>query len=112
MAKFQPGQSGNPGGRPKVVGEVQELARVHTSDAMRTLVSVMNDDKAPPAARTAAACAVLDRGYGRPAQFVGIESHKPLEERSDEELLAIASASDDRDEEPGAEPEPGRASRH
>ena len=94
---FKPGRSGNPGGRPKIVGEVQDLAREHTAKAMQTLVSVMNDEKAPPAARTTAAIAMLDRGYGRPAQFVGIESNKRLDERSDEELMAIIAAGDEED---------------
>jgi hypothetical protein len=42
---FQKGQSGNPGGRPKVVAEVRELAREHTSKAVETLVSIMTNQK-------------------------------------------------------------------
>jgi len=42
---FQKGQSGDPGGRPKVVAEVKELARAHTAEAIQTLVSIMNDPK-------------------------------------------------------------------
>ena len=38
---FEEGQSGNPGGRPKVVAEIKELARAHTGEAIKTLVSIM-----------------------------------------------------------------------
>jgi hypothetical protein len=67
---FQKGQSGNPGGRPKVVAEVRELAREHTSKAVETLVSIMTNQKAAPAARVSAANALLDRGYGKPPQHI------------------------------------------
>ena len=67
---FKKGQSGNPGGRPKVVAEVKELARKHTGKAIETLVSIMANPKAAPAARVSAANALLDRGYGRPAQHI------------------------------------------
>ena len=67
MAKFEKGQSGNPGGRPKEVAEVRELAREHTPEAVNTLAEIMLDKDAPPAARISAATALLDRGYGRPA---------------------------------------------
>jgi Family of unknown function (DUF5681) len=67
---FKKGQSGNPGGRPKVVAEIKELARKHTGKAIETLVSIMANPKAAPAARVSAANALLDRGYGRPAQHI------------------------------------------
>ena len=68
--KFQKGQSGNPGGRPKVLGDMQELARQYTTDAVETLASIMLDGHAAPAARVTAANAILDRGYGKPAQHI------------------------------------------
>ena len=57
-------KSGNPGGRPKVVGEVQALARECSAEAINTLRETMRDKKAPPAARVAAANSLLDRGVG------------------------------------------------
>ena len=67
---FQKGRSGNPGGRPKVVAEVKELARKHTGKAIETLVSIMDNPKAAPAARVSAANSLLDRGYGKPPQHI------------------------------------------
>jgi hypothetical protein len=60
--------SPNPSGRPKTprtVKEVRELARQHTAGAIETLVRVHQNPKAPPAARVAAATALIDRGWGR-----------------------------------------------
>ncbi len=66
---FQRGQSGNPGGRPKIVAGVRELARQHAKEAIGTLAGIMRDPRAPAAARIAAANALLDRGWGKPDQF-------------------------------------------
>ena len=52
------------GSRNKVGRDVRELAQMHTPAAIDTLVDVMNDDQAPPAARVMAANALLDRGHG------------------------------------------------
>ena len=63
---WKKGESGNPGGRPKEVAEVRELARRHTKKAIATLAEIMLNEDAPAASRVAAANSVLDRGHGRP----------------------------------------------
>ena len=67
---FQPGTSGNPGGRARGLSQVIALAREHTELAITTLVAIAKETKAGPAARVAAASALLDRGWGKPAQAV------------------------------------------
>jgi Family of unknown function (DUF5681) len=91
---FEKGQSGNPGGRPKVVAQVRELAREHTAEAIQTLVSIMTDPKSAPAARVSAANALLDRGYGKPPQHVTGENANfvawmPRECETAEEWMAM-----------------------
>lgn len=85
--RFQPGQSGNPRGRPKRDLELAELARGYTADALETLVSLMSDGRAPPAARVAAAMAILDRGWGRPPQALEIQHRLTLAEEFESFLL-------------------------
>jgi hypothetical protein len=62
---FVKGKSGNPGGRPKRLSEVRELARSYGPEAIRKLVSIMRDEKAHHRDQIVACGTLLDRGYGR-----------------------------------------------
>ncbi len=87
---FRKGQSGNPGGRVGVPAEVRELARSHTKEAIERLVYWMKSDNAH--ASVAAANAILDRGYGRPAQLLDLSIDvvsRRLAELSDTKLSML-----------------------
>jgi hypothetical protein len=73
MAKFCKGVSGNPGGRPKVLGEVQELARLHAPSIIVELARLALKAKSETA-RIAAIRELLDRGYGRSRQAMEISA--------------------------------------
>ena len=68
--RWQKGQSGNPGGRPKVIGDLQEQARQWAPEALEALREIAASRDAPASARVSAASALLDRGYGKPAQSI------------------------------------------
>jgi hypothetical protein len=89
LRPFKPGQSGNPGGRPKGDIELRRAARGRTAEALETLINIMRNQKAPAAARVTAAEAILSRGWGKPVQptaFTDVDGNdRPLS--GDGELL-------------------------
>jgi hypothetical protein len=86
MARFKPGVSGNPGGRPAIVKNIQELARQHTAHAVAALLAALQK----PGERVAAAQVLLAYGYGRPVQTANLRVVRSWEDLTDEELRALA----------------------
>ncbi len=77
MGKWVKGQSGNPGGRPKVNSKVRDLARAKSLQAMKRLIKLTESEDERIA--LAASNAVLDRALGRPAQaVVGVDGEGPV----------------------------------
>jgi hypothetical protein len=63
--RFQPGQSGNPSGRPQSTNVIIALARSHSILAIETLAAICRNPKSPAAARVQAATVLLDRAWGK-----------------------------------------------
>ena len=86
------GQSGNPGGRPRILEAVRDIARESTTLAIETLRTIAADADAPHAARVSAATALLDRAWGKPMQghaVLAVSAPKSVREMSDGELMAM-----------------------
>ena len=70
---FQPGVSGNPGGRPKgVVSRIREQTN-DGAELVDFLVQVVRDETEPTRVRIEAAGELLDRGFGRAPIAAGVE---------------------------------------
>jgi len=65
--------SPNPGGRPRVLADIQTLARQHAPAAVEALVEALKD----PKTKVPAAIALLDRAWGRPTTFVAGDGDAP-----------------------------------
>jgi len=62
----------------RALTDIRSLARSHTDMALRTLAGIAEQGDAPPAARVAAATALLDRGWGKPTQPIAGDEDNPL----------------------------------
>jgi hypothetical protein len=67
------GESGNPNGRPKSPVDIAELARQHGPRCIQVAAELLEDPD--PRIRLAALVALLDRGFGRPAQTVNAQDN-------------------------------------
>lgn len=93
---FEKGKSGNPGGRPKESAEVKALAREHGPAAIKKLAELMNCGN--PRTEVAAAQALLDRGYGKPAQaIVGDDDAPPVNVVAKVERVIVRASATDSD---------------
>lgn len=89
--QIKPGEVRNPGGRPKTVGLVREMAQGYTETAIQTLAEICGRGDMPAAARVSAANALLDRGYGRPEATHNVNVNRSAKDLSYDELIQIAS---------------------
>ena len=81
----------------KTIADVKELAKELTPKAMMALENVLDNEKAPPAAKVSAAIAILDRGWGKPRESVDV-THRP---KTLEELIVESHKLEDEMRERG-----------
>jgi hypothetical protein len=75
---FLPGQSGNPGGRPKgLARRVREIVGDDGDEIVRFMYQVMTDPKARMADRLEAGSWLANRGFGRSVQPVDLDVNQP-----------------------------------
>ena len=88
---FTPGQSGNPGGRPKgLARQVRELVGGDGEIIAEFMLNVLHDTTATIKERMDAGTWLADRGWGKAANHAPIEEGDPLGlEDVDRELIAI-----------------------
>lgn len=69
MARFTKGQTGNPGGRPKIPADIVEAAKAYSMTAIETLASICAEST-DDGMRIKAAELLLNRAWGKPAKTV------------------------------------------
>lgn len=88
---FKPGQSGNPDGARRKSNKVAGMCRAHTEEAVKALIESLADPKNE--VRIKAAEAILNRGWGKPQEFVEVsgDEENPLSHKFTVEFVRAKS---------------------
>lgn len=90
---FRPGQSGNPGGRPKKTEaefELMAACEVKAPEALETIYRLMNEAR-QESVKLAAATYIIERRYGKPTERKEVRTG-PLDGLPASELEALQDA--------------------
>jgi hypothetical protein len=88
LTPWAPGQSGNPGGRPKRLATFQELCRGEQAANFARLQAIAADEKHKQ--RVEAIKLMLAYDLGRPVQTHNVRVIRSIEDLSEEELMVLA----------------------
>jgi len=69
---WEPGQSGNPGGRPKMPPELLQRLRDFTPRVIEIWQEIANDTRLKPEPRLRATELIAERAYGKPPQDLNL----------------------------------------
>lgn len=96
--RFKPGQSGNPGGRPKRTAAelkaVQKMKKL-TPEAVDVVVGILRNEKASLYARLQAAEIIFNRAMGRPETYLKVDNAEQSVEASVARLQALFGSDDE-----------------
>jgi hypothetical protein len=90
---FQPGQSGNPGGKPKKLAELVDLARSLAPDAIKALHEIAVHGRSEKC-RIVATVALLDRGFGKPKVAAESQADRPILHRIEKIIVSERNRDD------------------
>ena len=93
LRPWKPGQSGNPGGRPKDAAKaVRDAFGGSPAQLVALLLDIASNEKQPAAARVSALRELYDRGWGKAPAFEAMKGQDPLGLSAvDEEIQKIAA---------------------
>ena len=99
----RPGAGRKPGKVGRLKRELADMAKDHAKAALDTVAEIMKSEAEPASSRVSAAIALLDRGYGRPAQSVAVSNPDGSLTPQPSTIIIEAAVNDDSDDTPASE---------